>query len=94
MSKVTGKFQITLPRKLADAYGIKVGDDVDVVAAGDRIAIIPAGAAAPTLTVEERLRLFDAATKRQRTRERTWIGGASRDRGWTREDLYARGRPR
>ncbi len=94
MSKVTGKFQITLPRKLADSYGIKVGDEVELVAAGDRIAIVPPGVPGVTMSPEERLRHFDAATRRQRTRERTWAGGTPRDRGWTREELYPRARPR
>ena len=48
----------------------------------------------PVLNVNERLELFDTATKRQRKREaRAKPHGRAPRRGWTREDLYQRGRP-
>jgi AbrB family looped-hinge helix DNA binding protein len=95
MTRVTGKFQITLPKRLAETYGIRVGDEVELVAAGDVIAIVPAGAAKPLLTVEERLKLFDESM--QRVRERAPLLPAPsdpEDRGWTRDELYDRGRSR
>jgi AbrB family looped-hinge helix DNA binding protein len=95
MTRVTGKFQITLPRRLVDAYGIKVGDEVELVATGDRIAIVPARTAAAPLSNQERLRLYDAATRRQRARERKVSRtGTAKDRGWKRDELYRRARPR
>lgn len=95
MTRVTGKFQITLPKRLVDAYGIRVGDEVELVPSGDAIAIVPARAAKPVLSAEERLRHFDAATQRQRARERAVPRkAATKNRGWTREELYTRGRPR
>jgi hypothetical protein len=48
----------------------------------------------PRLTVEERLRLFDAATKRQLARNKRHADNETTSRGWTREDLYDRGRTR
>jgi hypothetical protein len=42
--------------------------------------------------VEERLRLFDEAMHRQREREKARPLEEEADRGWTREDLYRRGR--
>ena len=39
MSKVTGKFQITLPKRLVDTYGIKVGDEVVLLPAGESISL-------------------------------------------------------
>lgn len=94
MTKVTGKFQITLPRRLADTYGIRVGDEVELVAAGDVIAIVPPGAAKPLLTVEERLQLFDESTRRIRERAPLPAPSDPEDRGWTRDELYDRGRSR
>lgn len=95
MSRVTGKFQITLPKRLADSYGIRVGDDVEIVAAGESIAIIPARTLTPLLSPEERLRHFDQATRRQEARQSgEQRRGAATDRGWGREELYTRGRPR
>ncbi len=95
MARVTGKFQITLPKRLADSYGIHVGDDVEIVAAGESIAIIPARKLTPLLSPEERLRHFDQATRRQEARQREeQQRGAAADRGWGREELYTRGRSR
>lgn len=94
MTRITGKFQITLPKRLVDAYRLRVGDEVEVVAAGETIAIVPAGARRTLLSPEERLRNFDAATERQKARKRLRKSARTRDRGWSREDLYDRGRPR
>lgn len=95
MARVTGKFQITLPKRLADSYGIRVGDDVEIVAAGESIAIIPARALTSLLSREERLRHFDQATRRQEERQReSHQPTAATERGWGREELYTRGRPR
>ena len=95
MSKITGKFQITLPKRLVDAYGIKIGDDVDLVAAGDSISLVPARRAkAAAASPQERLLYFDRATDRQRKRGRTRTLESEKDRGWTREEIYTRGRPR
>lgn len=95
MTRVTGKFQITLPKRLVDSYGIRVGDDVEIVAAGESIAIIPARTLTPLLSPQERLRHFDQATRRQEARQRGEPRpGEATDRGWSREELYSRGRPR
>jgi len=95
-SKVTSKLQVTIPKAIADQYGIEPGDEITWIAAGGTIRVVPKGEAPMRLPVEERLRLFDAATKRQREREaRQPRWPLMADRGWTREDLYEdRGRPR
>lgn len=95
MTRVTGKFQITLPKRLVDSYGIRVGDEVEIVAAGESIAILPARTQTPVLSAEERLRHFDQATRRQEARQQgEQRRGLATDRGWGREELYTRGRPR
>jgi AbrB family looped-hinge helix DNA binding protein len=94
MTRVTGKFQITLPKRLVDAFGIRVGDEVELVEAGDSIRIVPANAARAGLSTQERLQLFDAATERARASGRTKKLPQASDRGWTREKLYDRGRTR
>ena len=97
MAKVTSKLQITIPKRIADEYGIAPGDEVDFQPAGDAIRLLPAAARPSSrLTTEERLRLFDAATERQRLRERALPLRAAppADRGWTRDELYERGKPR
>lgn len=48
-----------------------------------------------TLSTAERLRLFRAASARQRAREKKLeVAASPGDRGWTREELYTRGKPR
>jgi AbrB family looped-hinge helix DNA binding protein len=92
MTRVTGKFQITLPKRLVDAYGIRVGDEVELTAAGEVIAIVPARAARHRLSLEERLRYFDQATHRQELRPLP--SDPTEERGWSRDELYDRARPR
>jgi hypothetical protein len=59
------------------------------------LQLISKGPLRPRLTVEERLQLFDAATERQKKRNAEWTGERyPQNRGWTREELYVRGRPR
>jgi AbrB family looped-hinge helix DNA binding protein len=103
MAKVTSKLQVTIPKRLADAYAIAPGDDIEFVEAGEGIRIVLSGQRARTeLSTAERLRLFDATTERQRRRDRAsgvarpgpGKGGGKGDRGWTREELYVREKPR
>jgi bifunctional DNA-binding transcriptional regulator/antitoxin component of YhaV-PrlF toxin-antitoxin module len=94
MAKVTTKYQVTVPRTIAKAYDIHPGDEIDWVAAGEVIRVIPPGKRAPAEDREERLRLFDQATERLRQSSPAPEGKPPRDRGWKREDLYTRGRSR
>ena len=92
MAKVTSKLQVTVPKSIADAYGIAPGDDIEFQPAGDVIRIVfpRRRAASSRAEVERRLRIFDAATARQRLREReALIENAAKPstRGWTREEL-------
>lgn len=95
MAKVTSKLQVTLPKVVADQYGIHPGDEIEWVPAGEAIRVIPASARVPKLDLETRLRLFDEATERRR-RRRTGRRKQKEpsDRGWTREALYDRGHSR
>jgi AbrB family looped-hinge helix DNA binding protein len=101
VGKVTSKLQVTVPKAIADRYGIRPGDEIEWLPAGDGIRVVPRRRARRAVRATEdversrRLRLFDQATARQQAREQP----APRqpvppDRGWTREDLYDRGGPR
>ena len=58
------------------------------------IRVIP-GARTTAPAPEDRLRVFDQASGRQRRRNRTHMGSREvASRGWTREELYQRGRAR
>ena len=94
MAKVTSKYQVTLPKAIADAFNIHPGDDINWVAAGEVIRVIPPGRQVVSVDRESRLRFFDQATERIRGRFARRQNKRPRDRGWRREDLYTRGRSR
>lgn len=94
MPKVTSKLQVTVPKAIADAYRIKPGDEILWVSAGDAIRVIPAKKKPVARSPAARLSLFDQATERQRQRQAAACLEETHERGWTREELYDRGRPR
>ena len=95
MSKVTSKLQVTVPKALAVQYGIRPGDDIRFEAAGEVMRVVPTRGrtAKEGLDIDARLRLFDAATARQRMRDAGRQERPGDARGWTREELYERGPP-
>ena len=96
MAKVTSKLQVTIPKAIAEQFGIEPGDEIEFQPAGETIRVVPPGAGITTeLSVDERLRLFDEATARQGERERHLPLPAQppAERDWKREDLYGRGKP-
>ena len=107
MPKVTSKLQLTVPKAIADQYGIRPGDELEWIPAGEsiRVELVRQKARSPhELTVEERLALFDANTKWLDELQADQLNEAEakgtrltrENRGWTREDLYNddRGLPR
>jgi len=94
MAKVTGKLQITLPKALAERSGIRVGDELELRLVGSSIQIDPRARRDAAHRRRDRLTHFDQATARQRTREVRRPRMPARSRGWTREELYVRGRAR
>jgi AbrB family looped-hinge helix DNA binding protein len=93
MAKVTSKLQVTVPKALADRFGIAPGDQIDWEPAGDAIRVVPARKRA-SREAAARVRLFDHATRRQKEREAARPATPAAERGWTRDDLYDRGRAR
>jgi len=96
MSKVTSKLQVTLPKALATQYRIRPGDEILWVASGDVIRVVPQGSRAQKpQTAKQRLQLFDEATARIANRRApTQPTRGQKERGWSREELYDRGRSR
>ena len=94
MAKVTSKYQVTVPKAIAERYGIRPGDRIDWAPAGDVIRVIPSGKKLAPEDRESKLRLFDQATERHRKRPLPRKTRRAHDRGWRREDLYGRGRSR
>ena len=91
MSKITSKLQITIPKMIADQYGLRPGDEVDWQVLGNSIRMVPLK---PTrqreLSREERLRIF-RETEAENKKRRFKVRPEGSDRGWKREDLYTRG---
>ncbi len=105
MSKVTSKLQLTVPKKIADQYGIRPGDELEWIPAGDciRVQLLRKKRDGHELSTEGKLALFDANTKwldelqfdqiKEAKRKETRI--TRETRGWTREEIYEdRGLPR
>ena len=93
MAKVTSKRQVTIPKAIADRYGIASGDQLEFLPAGDAIRVRRSEATSASLDRDQRLQLFDRATKRQHERQQGRAPGGPA-RGWRREDLYERARAR
>jgi len=94
VGKVTSKYQVSIPKTLAEQLAIKPGDDIQWRVAGDELRVSTSKRGSRRLSIDERLQRFDEATRRQIARNRKRPAGAASDRGWKREDLYDRGRTR
>jgi AbrB family looped-hinge helix DNA binding protein len=99
MPKVTSKLQLTVPKKIADQYGIRPGDELEWIPAGDsiRVELVRRKAkAGDELTTAERLTLFDANMQRVdklqaeelKKMQTKGLHITRENRGWTREELY------
>ena len=93
MAKVTSKLQVTVPKAIADRFGIRPGDEIEWRAEGNAIRVLTGTVEGTSIDREGRLRAFDEATARQKARNRS-LRGRTADRGWTRADLYDRVRSR
>ena len=95
MAKVTSKLQVTIPKAVADQYRIAPGDELEWIPSGDVIRLVPPHTPQIRFSKVDRLRLFDQSTDRQRARNRAIrVSAHPPARGWTRSDLYSRGRSR
>jgi AbrB family looped-hinge helix DNA binding protein len=91
MARVTSKLQVTIPKAVAEHFGIRPGFELDWVPAGEAVRVVPAKTKRSGLQAHERLKLFDQATARRRDREATHPLEPTAERGWTRQELYDRG---
>jgi AbrB family looped-hinge helix DNA binding protein len=94
VAKVTSKLQVTVPKAIAVRFGIRPGDDIEWRAEGNSIRVLPRKGEDVSLDRAARLRSFDEATARQEPRNRVGRRLRRAGRGWTREKLYERARPR
>jgi bifunctional DNA-binding transcriptional regulator/antitoxin component of YhaV-PrlF toxin-antitoxin module len=91
MAKVTSKLQVTIPKVIAERYGIAPGQEIEWLQAAEAIRVVPQGAARRVPDTRRRVELYDLASARQRARgSARKVGKGENERGWTREDLYER----
>jgi AbrB family looped-hinge helix DNA binding protein len=99
VAKVTSKLQVTIPKAIADAHGIKPGAEIDFESAGDVIRVRPRRRRVAAQSASRAVAMFDQATRRQAERDSQLRRDhpavfESTERGWSREELYDRGVPR
>ena len=91
MTRVTSKLQVTIPKAIAQRYRIEPGEEIEWLAAGEAIRVVPQADRQRVPDRARRLHFFDRATERQRLRQTgKQAEPATTERGWHREDLYAR----
>jgi len=78
MAKITSKFQVTVPKTIADRYSL--GDEIEWIPAGDVIRVVLTRTKAPSDDPAARILLFDQATERHRHRPPSPRKHPSRDR--------------
>lgn len=95
MSKVTSKYQVTLPRRIARAHRIAPGSEIVFVSNGESLRVlVERGVESEALQGRATaLESFDEASTRQAVRNRfilEQIGDVAgrTERGWTRDELY------
>ena len=95
---MTSKLRLTVPKKIADQYGIRPGDELEWIPAGEsiRVELVRRKArAGQQLSAEEGMALFEANMERvdrlqaeQMKEARESNAPSMREkRGWTREEL-------
>ena len=93
MARVTSKLQVTIPKAVADRHAIRPGQEIEFreEAGGTlRVVVERARERERSPSPEERLALFDSATKRIRRITKEIARDERASRGWTREELYDR----
>jgi AbrB family looped-hinge helix DNA binding protein len=93
MARVTSKLQVTIPKAIAERYGIEPGAEIEFLPSGEAIRVVPQAGGRAEPDRARRLELFDRASERQASRQAGKQSVEPAERGWSREDLYARGRP-
>lgn len=89
MSRITSKLQVTIPKHLADLFGLRPGDEIQWIPDAGTLRVLLPGSRS-SLTVEERLSRFNLASGRIRHGAAAAPGNELRDRGWSREELHER----
>jgi bifunctional DNA-binding transcriptional regulator/antitoxin component of YhaV-PrlF toxin-antitoxin module len=102
--KVTSKLQLTVPKVIAEEYGIRPGDELEWTPAGESIRVrLVKNGTKTELKPDELLSLFDENTRwldelqaeELRASKAEDVRLTRENRGWTREELYEdRGFPR
>jgi len=88
VSKVTSKNQVSIPKAIADRHGIKPGTELEFVSIGNAIRVTKKAGSRRHMSLEERAKIFDQILKRIEARKGRGEVKRSKERGWSREELY------
>jgi AbrB family looped-hinge helix DNA binding protein len=90
VARITSKYQLTLPKAVAECAGLKPGDDIECEAIGDLVRVTLKRRFRAQGSVTDKLVLFDVASERIRHRYQADRSPAEEHRGWTRNELHER----
>jgi AbrB family looped-hinge helix DNA binding protein len=79
MARVTSKLQVTIPKAVADRYGIQPGAEIEFEPADDVIRVVPQGR--PVRLSGDRVKLFERVLERQHEKEGGRVFPEVQDRG-------------
>ena len=95
MVRVNSNLELPIPRAIAERYGIRPGDELEVLPANDSIRVIPVRHEKSQESVAARLDRFREMLRQYDETADKRPAFAWDQRGWHREDLYQdRGFPR
>jgi AbrB family looped-hinge helix DNA binding protein len=83
---VTSKNQVSIPKAIADRHGIRPGTELEFVSIGNAIRVTKKAGSGHHTSLEERAKVFDQILKRIEAKKGRVK--RSKDRGWSREELY------
>src|ERR1700740_1579705 len=89
MSKVTSKNQVSIPKAVAERHGIRPGTELEFVSIGDAIRVTKKTGRKHQVSSKERLQLFRQIWERIQAKGRPAKTGSSKERDWSRDELYA-----
>lgn len=98
MAKIKKEGHLPVPKALAEQFGIHPGESIRFEKVGNGI-LLSTDAPLDSSVIEKRLESFDRATRRMEVKPVPTVKRKPRsksihpdDRGWSREELYLRGR--
>jgi AbrB family looped-hinge helix DNA binding protein len=88
MAKVNSNLELPIPKAIAERYGIRPGDELEILPAEDSIRVIPLRHSESPESVETRRKRFREMLRQYDETADKRPAFAWEKRGWHRDDLY------